>query len=132
MHRRRADDRRRRSLTVSAGAVSHVDALLHDMAPAMVDFELRSLPAHADQGACLLAFLAFIEAGLRSQRAVDAYEAYLNVFLKAHGDAIAACGPAAATALRRLLATHGTAWSRLHERLCYCLCVTDFLRSPTL
>eukprot|EP00741_Cyanophora_paradoxa_P021293 tig00021348_g20553.t1 len=100
--------------------VGHLSAL----GPAQVDLEIRSLPAPPEDEACtaLVDFLAFAAAHLERRRDFELVQAYLNVFLRAHGDLIPAV-PALREAAAAALDAQRGVWGALDDLFQHCLCL---------
>ncbi|KAI8926926.1 Utp21 specific WD40 associated putative domain-containing protein [Entophlyctis helioformis] len=110
-----------------SGDYSLVMEYLKTLSPSAVDVEIRMLPMDAGQ-THLCHFLEYVVYALDSQRDFELVHAYLNVFLKIHGDVIQAGGERLREALTTVQQRAEGAWGRLETKLQYALCVVDFAR----
>ncbi|XP_056632205.1 WD repeat-containing protein 36 [Diorhabda sublineata] len=102
---------------------------LKSFGPSMTDFEIKSLsPDNGGSSEVMLQFMKCIECILKSNRDFELAEAYLSVFLKAHGSCIAQ-NKLLRDYLPNIMSCHGVAWDRLQEKLLYCICVVQNLKT---
>ncbi|KAJ8984723.1 hypothetical protein NQ317_004987 [Molorchus minor] len=102
---------------------------LKSFGPSMIDFEIKSLsPDNGGSTEVMLQFLKCIEFILKSNKDLELAEAYLSVFLKAHGRIIAQ-EESLRSYLPNINSCHGVAWNRLQERLLYSTCIVQHLKT---
>lgn len=97
--------------------------------PSLIEFEIKNLaPDAGGEIEVMLQFLKCVEYMLKSNRDFELAMAYLGVFLKAHGDVIAA-DERLRNYLPNVQSCSNVAWSRLQEKLLYSLCVINHLKT---
>lgn len=89
--------------------------------PSTIDFEIRSL-SHED----VPMFLEALINGLRSRVDFDAYQSYLNLVLKIHGERL--MSGEFGELLARVYDVQGSVWRELEEEFRRGRCVLDFVR----
>ncbi|ORY08146.1 Utp21-domain-containing protein [Basidiobolus meristosporus CBS 931.73] len=99
--------------------------------PSGIDFELRSLSLE-NNFAEMLNFLEAMENRLKSRKDFELVQAYLNVFMKIHGDIIVNNPTEFIPVLQRLLGEHRQEWERVEGLLHYSLCLIDFIRNVNI
>lgn len=103
---------------------------LKSLPPSAVDFEIRSLST-ADEARDAHLFLAMLTEQLGTCRNYELLQSFINVFLRAHGDALAQRGRFAA-ALVRLAEAQNAAWARLQDMIDEDICLVDFARNAPI
>ncbi|KAJ1990888.1 DNA-directed DNA polymerase alpha catalytic subunit pol1 [Dimargaris cristalligena] len=103
-------------------------AYMKTLGPSAVDFALRSMSLENAFREPLL-FLQALEATLLQRRDFELVQAYLNVFLKIHGDIIALNPDAFLARLANLNDLLHREWQRLESMLRYSQCLIEFTRS---
>lgn len=102
---------------------------LKSYGPSMTDFEIKSLsPDNGGSLEVMLQFMKCVECILKSNKDFELAEAYLGVFLKAHGMVIAQ-NKSLREYLPNIMSCHGVTWERLQEKLLYCICVVQNLKT---
>lgn len=102
---------------------------LKSFGPSLIEFEIKNLaPDAGGETEVMLQFLKCIEFMLKSNRDFELAMAYLGVFLKAHGDVIAA-EECLRDYLPNVQSCSNVAWSRLQEKFLYSLCVINHLKT---
>ncbi|KAJ8961645.1 hypothetical protein NQ314_005897 [Rhamnusium bicolor] len=102
---------------------------LKTLGPSIIDFELKSLsPEGGGSVEIMLQFLKCVEFMLKSNKDFELAEAYLGVFLKAHGTVIAQ-EDSLRSYLPNISSCHNVAWNRLQEKLLYDICVVQNLKT---
>lgn len=97
--------------------------------PSMIDFEIKSLAPDAGGSVkVMLQFLKCVEFMLKSNKDFELAEAYLSVFLKAHGTVIAQ-EESLRGYLTNLQSCHNVAWQRLQDKFLYIMCVVQNLKT---
>ena len=96
---------------------------LKALPPSSADLEIRSL-----QDTELYGFVRALTVRLRSRRDFELVMAWMNVFLKCHGDAVAGCEGGLRTALDDWRGALRGEQGRLAGRVGFCLGVAEFLR----
>lgn len=96
---------------------------LKALPPSSADLEIRSL-----QDAELDWFVRALTERLRSRRDFELAMAWMNVFLKCHGDVVAGCDGGLRTALEDWRGALQREQGRLADRVGFCLGVAEFLR----
>ncbi|KAL2912352.1 rRNA-processing protein utp21 [Polyrhizophydium stewartii] len=115
----------------ATGDYDAVMAFLKEQSPSSTDIEIRTLPLDAEHTHLRL-FLDFICHQLERHRDFELANAYLNVFLRIHGDVLQNGDEATRDALARVQERADQAWARLEGKLQYALCVVDFARGVAL
>ncbi|KAJ3294723.1 hypothetical protein HK104_003329 [Borealophlyctis nickersoniae] len=100
------------------------------LSPAAIDFEIRSLSLENNL-ANLRYFVAALQEQLETRKGFELVQAYLNVFLKIHGDVIvnSSADSGLEASLSQFLEEHVQTWTRLEEMFQYGLCLVDFAKS---
>ncbi|XP_074033556.1 WD repeat-containing protein 36 [Leptinotarsa decemlineata] len=102
---------------------------LKTFGPSMTDFEIKSLsPEGGGSVEVMLQFLKCLEFILKSNKDLELGEAYMSVFLKAHGSVIAQ-EKVLRDYLPNIRSCQSVAWERLQAKLFYCTCVTQNLKT---
>lgn len=102
---------------------------LKSCGPSMTDFEIKSLsPDNGGSTEVMLQFMKCIEFMLKSNKDFELAEAYLGVFLKTHSLIIAQTNTLREY-LPHIMSCHNVAWERLQEKLLYCTCVVQNLKT---
>ncbi|RKP04901.1 quinon protein alcohol dehydrogenase-like superfamily [Thamnocephalis sphaerospora] len=98
-----------------------------ELNPSAADFAIRSLSPFDD---CLelCCFLEAIRDGMRAKRAFDALEAYLNLFLKIHGDLVIG-SERLAMLVREIKQHQETEWRQIEDLFQNALCLVDYGRN---
>lgn len=106
-------------------AERHADTMDYLMAAgaSQVHLEISSLPAGSYD-----AFLVFLLAQLRTKRNFELAQTYLNVFMKAHQEALMALGAEHSARLQQLTEAQQAVWGGLEDLLQQALCLTAFCR----
>ncbi|ORZ39490.1 Utp21 specific WD40 associated putative domain-domain-containing protein [Catenaria anguillulae PL171] len=97
-------------------------AMLVDMSPSAIDLEIRMLSELH-----LRAFIQALIAHLNKHQAFELGQAWMNVFLKCHGEALTRSDEFRDD-LHALLEAHEAEWNRVQANLRYCNCLLDFVR----
>jgi U3 small nucleolar RNA-associated protein 21 len=100
---------------------------LKGLAPAAVDFEIRSLPL-TNNCASLKALLRVLIHQLGAQTDYELVETFLAVTLGIHGDIMVANRSEFADLLQELLQQHQSVWSKVEQLFQSAACVVDFIR----
>ncbi|VEN56885.1 unnamed protein product [Callosobruchus maculatus] len=102
---------------------------LKSLGPSMIDFEIKCLaPEGGGSVEVMLQFLRCIESILQSNKDFEIAESCLGVFLKANGNNVAN-EEVLRSYLPNIATCHDVTWSRLQERLMYCICVVQNLKN---
>ncbi|CAH0553974.1 unnamed protein product [Brassicogethes aeneus] len=106
-----------------------VVAKLKSLGPSMIDFEVRSLsPEGGGSIEVMLQFLKCVEHMLKTNQDFELAEAYLGVFLKCHGQIVAAEENLRGY-VKNVQCCHNVAWQKLQEKLLYTVCVIQNLKT---
>lgn len=104
-------------------------AKLKSMGPSMIDFEIKSLSPDAGGSTDLiLKFFKCLETMMQSNKDFELAQAYLAVFLKNHGNVIAA-EKNLRDYLANLQSCQHAGWDRIQESLFYNICVIQSLKN---
>ncbi|KAJ3041212.1 hypothetical protein HDV00_009750 [Rhizophlyctis rosea] len=114
----------------AAGDYAEFLSYASTLGPAALDFEIRSLSLEND----LSDFRCFVQAlqqRLEERTDFELVEAYLNAFLKIHGDVLinASTESGMKEVFEKFLKEHRKTWSRLEELFQYGLCLVDFVKT---
>ncbi|CAG9861245.1 unnamed protein product [Phyllotreta striolata] len=102
---------------------------LKTLGPSMIDFEIKSLsPDNGGSVEVMLEFMKCLEFVLKSNGDFELAEAYLSVFLKCHGIVLAQ-NESLRQYLPHVMSCHNVAWERLQEKILYCTCVVQNLKT---
>ncbi|KAI9220670.1 Utp21 specific WD40 associated putative domain-containing protein [Blastocladiella britannica] len=97
-------------------------ANLIDMSPSAIDLEIRMLSElHLES------FIRALMAHIKTRQAWELGQAWLNVFLKVHGEALSRSDDARAL-LADLARVHDAEWTRVQAQLRYTNCMLEFVR----
>lgn len=115
--------------TVDTNDFQPIIEKLKSFGPSLIEFEVKSLaPDAGGDVEVMLQFLKCVEFMLKSNRDFELAEAYLGVFIKAHGDLIAS-EEVLRNYLPNVQSCHRVSWNRIEEKLLYSLCVVNNLKS---
>lgn len=93
------------------------------LSPAALDIELRTLSPD-----CFAPFIRVSLFHMRSRKSFELAQAWLNVFVKLHGDMLSR-DDTCRTLLSELLHMHQQEWGRIEASMRFCNCTLDFVRS---
>ncbi|CAG9815275.1 unnamed protein product [Phaedon cochleariae] len=115
--------------TISTNDFHQVIDKLKTLGPSMIDFEIKCLaPEGGGSVDVMLQFLKCVEFMLKSNKDFELAEAYLGVFLKSHGNLMAK-EEILRNYLPNIRSCHSVTWERLQEKLFYCTCVVQNLKT---
>ncbi|XP_072399181.1 WD repeat-containing protein 36 [Diabrotica undecimpunctata] len=102
---------------------------LKNYGPSMIDFEIKSLsPDNGGTLDVMVQFLKCVEYMLKSNKDFELAVAYLSVFLKSHALVIAQT-KLLREYLPNVISCHQATWERLQDKLLYCTCVVQNLKT---
>ncbi|GJQ84496.1 hypothetical protein Trydic_g15689 [Trypoxylus dichotomus] len=102
---------------------------LKDYGPSKIDYEIKALaPEGGGSIELMLQFLKCIEYMIKSNKDFELAQAYLNVFLKSHGPTICA-EEMLRNYLPNIQSCLTIGWQRIQEKLFYCTCIVQNLKS---
>nr|XP_022919949.1 WD repeat-containing protein 36 [Onthophagus taurus] len=115
--------------TIKTNDFSEIISKLKSLGPSMIDFEIRSLNTESGGSATvMLQFFKCIEHMLRSNQDFELAQAYLNVFLKNHGNFIAT-EDVLRNYLPNIQSCLSIGWHRIQEKLFYCSTIIESLKT---
>ncbi|KAJ3049083.1 hypothetical protein HK097_009887 [Rhizophlyctis rosea] len=100
------------------------------LGPAAMDFEIRSMSLENEMSD-FRSFVKALQQRLEERVDFEVVEAYLNAFLKIHGDVLvnASVESGIKELFEEFLKEHKKTWSRLEELFQYGLCLIDFVKT---
>ncbi|OAJ39198.1 hypothetical protein BDEG_23062 [Batrachochytrium dendrobatidis JEL423] len=104
---------------------------LKSLSPSAIDIEIRTLPVDAEH-IYMRYFLEFVAFQLETLHDFELIQAYMNVFLKIHGDVLMTGQKETREDLARVQKLVSDLWNRMESKLQYGLCVVEFARGVAM